>query len=83
MGYILELISRRQDVRYEFVAKNDSYLVKWQDVSNGEVKHLVTVYKFDEVAPGVHDWNQQAEPLEIKKLKPSVPRSRNLLIHFL
>lgn len=83
MGYSLELRAKRQDIAYEFSNKYSTYLVKWQDVSNGEIKHLVSVFIFDEVAPGVFDWRPQAEPLEIKKLKPSVPRSRNLLIHFL
>lgn len=72
---------------FEYSTAKETFCVKWHELHSdkGEVRHSVTVYRFDLNSDKVSEpkWVEISEPLIIEKWKPTDKRSYNLLIHFL
>lgn len=70
---------------FEFNTGNNYYLVKWEELEETDEDsihlHLISVLKLNPEDPDA--WQPVAEPLKLKKWKPSLLRSTKILYPYI
>lgn len=78
-------IQRKNTIEYEFSTNEGTYMVRWkerEDLEDGKLVNVVTVHRWEK-SGNDHYWKLLADPVMIITKKPSIPRSKKLLIHFI
>lgn len=78
-------IQRKNTVEFEFSTEQGSYMVRWkekEDLQSGRLVNMVTVHEWKKTGNEYY-WQSLADPTIIISKRPSIPRSKKLLIHFI